>query len=739
MNLMTKAVITACGASCAGINYLGTGSGNGETAMTKDKINVCVGGANNGLACVTDADCPGGVCDQFLTPQGTAPMSRFLQAPASCTTIAGAPANGGGANGIAVALDGVAIVVNKAVAVDAPNACTSVIFNSSKSFLVQDLNGVGGVVCTGGCDGAGNYVAVDHLDYLKVLFFGIHHSTNERDCNSDVRRSLVANYANLFSGSPCGGPGCTGKALNHLYRRDDASGTTDTFVNLLAPPSIYAVNAALPGGGAQRSNPFCNAPPVVAPTRCIGGPVAGNTCVVNADCQGFCIGGTQPDPTRPCTTNAQCATPNNTCVTAVCGSQNFRVTAGYSDFLDEDPIRVTCTGNGANNGVQVCGLPIPNVGQTHLGTGVNTNPIKGQLVPTFDHQRTLGLVQVVFPPDQKDVPAASQYATNVCTSGEFENLPCFKATCDGFDCPSGGFAFGGKCFAGVFRSRHCIAGTVGAFCQTNLDCGPAGVGNCQTDPIPPGGRNFDANCIQITATGRCPPFVPPKSCSGGPKDHQACANDAFCNPPGGVGPFKCLTTDCRGANLWLRTPDGNLANDTSIVPVVRKNLNAAFRIHSTKAEVGSTGACTTPTATEQIGCLVGAADICASGYAGRSATDPPAAGIGIKGIQITEATIQDGTYPLQRKLYFNSIAGFSNANLDARELALAKAYADDALMAPIIAAQGFVQLPPRPGLTRSLCQDFLEENDPTTGTPKGCGNAAPTNACLTNPSGIPTQ
>jgi hypothetical protein len=339
MNLLTKDVINNCPA-VAGINYLGTGSGNGEGAMTRNA-------------------------------QGAAPMSRFLQAPAACTIIGSATSAGLDASGIAVALDGVAVAANTANS----SGCGSVAFDSTKSFAVTDRNTTPGIQCPG-CDPSNNYVATNYSDFLKLLYFGIHHdASNTRDCDSDARRSLVADYSNLFSAAGCGGAACAGKPIHHVYRRDDASGTTDTFSSLLGVPGVYKVAATLPTSAtAQQSNPFCNAPPVINP------------------------------------------------------SQNFRVVSGFSDFLDEDPIRVPCTGTGAGNGEQVCGTAVPST-----------------FTPAVNHLGTLGLVLTIFPPDQKDVPPANQYATVTCTLGENELLPCTRTTCTGNACPGGNPAFGGKC------------------------------------------------------------------------------------------------------------------------------------------------------------------------------------------------------------------------------------------------------------------------------------------------------
>ena len=64
----------------------------------------------------------------------------------------------------------------------------------------------------------------------------------EKDCASEVRTTLINTWGNMFQGG-CTNSNCT--QLKHAFRRDDVSGTTDTFLELLALPAITAT-------------PFCN-------------------------------------------------------------------------------------------------------------------------------------------------------------------------------------------------------------------------------------------------------------------------------------------------------------------------------------------------------------------------------------------------------------------------------------------------------------------------------------------------
>ena len=68
-------------------------------------------------------------------------------------------------------------------------------------------------------------------------------STASRDCARPERVALVNNWGNLWNGTCSGTAGCT--QLRHAFRRNDLSGTIDTFLSLLSLP-------------ASTINPFCN-------------------------------------------------------------------------------------------------------------------------------------------------------------------------------------------------------------------------------------------------------------------------------------------------------------------------------------------------------------------------------------------------------------------------------------------------------------------------------------------------
>lgn len=228
---VTKDVLMACpGATSAGISYAGGGSSTGENAMAAGR-------------------------------QTVSPMSRFLNATnANCQ-------NGPTAEGLVIGLDGLSIVAGQTNAA----ACGGgAVYSNTKSIAVTDAAGNPVVNCVGCASGTNQYVIQDWKDMIALVFAGKHHvpritvqnpdATRPNlqafyyDCNSDVRRSLVNNWANLFEGS-CSGAGCT--QLTHAYRRSDLSGTTDTFLSLVGLDSMPLAQGV--PGASRRPNVFCNA------------------------------------------------------------------------------------------------------------------------------------------------------------------------------------------------------------------------------------------------------------------------------------------------------------------------------------------------------------------------------------------------------------------------------------------------------------------------------------------------
>jgi hypothetical protein len=197
--------------------------------------------------------------------QEIAPMSRFLNASGCNDPLAVDPGCW------AVGLDGLAI------AADNTEHTTCEVLRYSGTLNVVDQNGDGLVCpsCTGNV-----YTFTDWRDALRIIYGGQHaHITSgvcgsalparspiaEKNCNSDVRRQLVASWSTMFEGG-CTDTECT-QGLKHAWRRDDASGTTDSFLEILSLPAIASV-------------PFCNG----TDSGTIGGSTAGSVSnFANAD------------------------------------------------------------------------------------------------------------------------------------------------------------------------------------------------------------------------------------------------------------------------------------------------------------------------------------------------------------------------------------------------------------------------------------------------------------------------
>jgi hypothetical protein len=202
--------------------------------------------------------------------QEISPMSRFIDAT-SCTS--------GGQSGVAndgqgckVALDGLGFFADDAEA----NDCDTLRFGGFMEVL--DQNGIAGIdngvaagdlTALGLVDGPDADGVLDHYEFsdwrdvARIVYGGQHlhkpvsacqdppfpsrSAIGEKRCNSDVRHTLVNAWSNLFQN----GAGCNGTdpdacvQLKHAWRRDDVSGTTDVFLEVLALPAIT-------------TTPFCN-------------------------------------------------------------------------------------------------------------------------------------------------------------------------------------------------------------------------------------------------------------------------------------------------------------------------------------------------------------------------------------------------------------------------------------------------------------------------------------------------
>ena len=226
--------------------YIGGGSGAGQNAMTANP-----------------------------PTQQIAPMSRQLNGTA-CTAL------GATIGQELIGLDGLAIVGANQVGGDSDQQSAATTDDCNDNITGGKVLNVPGCTAADGCDASGNYTFTDWKDVLAMVYGGQNHNTAQAqlisgarnpqriNCNSSVRRALVDNWGNLFSTSASGAQSCrtgTCTKLRHAFRRDDLSGTTDSFVTLVGLVAVPANTTAFDPSpiflpkpdAAAAANPFCNA------------------------------------------------------------------------------------------------------------------------------------------------------------------------------------------------------------------------------------------------------------------------------------------------------------------------------------------------------------------------------------------------------------------------------------------------------------------------------------------------
>ncbi len=583
---LTNNMLGLCGIDPANLIYIGGGSTGAGTQMA--------------------------VGNQQLGPQ-----SRFLSS-SECTKPA--PYNVG--QGIAHSLDGLAIWSDDTEA----TTCNTLRYQGDMA-VGAGANGNATVECPNcldtDADGAlDTYRFTEWQQAIRIIYAGQHASvnqdacststpstvgkvatdaTNTKFCDSDVRHTLVSTWANMFE-TGCVDGECT--ALKHAFRRDDISGTTDTFLALLALPGVSSV-------------PFCNG----------------------------------------------------------------------DEFQDEDPIRRACDGNGqSTNGENVC----RRTQRSKEGTNVNpspTNSVSGAVTaanaPTVSGQGDLGLVLPIVTPE---ILADQFPSTTTCAAN----------------------GFGGK-----FKYATMPASTLPSaqqLCPNGLT------------------RSFSKCLWPVDAAS-----------------NFGCVNPAANRPVGTTGFASVM--DGRVYNMTPRRLDGSIPttprkSGTSIVN--RPFYNVGFyRIHARTMQANASGStCRQPDSTEQIGCLVHASP-CSLGFAGLAADaqDPnkplslrtpatPAAGGGpiaptvgnVRRLIEDCATGSFATrYPLARKLYFNTLIGFSNVTntpliggtpTNTQERQLLRCFQDRRFVDRAATASGFIPLTANSCITQALPADTTSFTTP---------------------------
>ncbi|HWA75231.1 MAG TPA: hypothetical protein VG937_23000 [Polyangiaceae bacterium] len=707
---LTQAVIAAC-PNATGTTYAGTGSGAGENAM-------------------------------LAGTQTVAPMSRFLGANA-CAATGATPTQ---SEGIAVAADGISIVAAQSHQV----ACDPLNTDANCNHTGGAATGLArNTVLTDASLPGGTYTLADWKEVLRLIYFGMRNFSGtasvvntiaQRNCADPVRFYLTENYGKLFQ-NECGGNtgGCT--KLKHAFRRDQNSGTTDSFRVLVGFQDLngttgapfcnqWIPNTAAAGpataGGDHYYNSYDKAvtPPFTRPAA------RGQNALlfgVNKGCNtspsdtcgspGLVCSGASPDAThtgtcqpKACVSASDCGSTTGigalSCVAGFCEPTNVPgagvLPSQWLDiYQDSDPIRRTCDGlnDGTGAAEQVCSW-----------------------------RGDLGLVLPVSIPT---TAAAVTYASAPCDPATpFRN--------------GAGIRLFGPDTNGDSVCALCPNGALPAGTQWNATI-QAAVGPSTCQCLVPVTAGNDARCLNSKGN------IPTQSSGNFPPLDGAGVDQAM--RTSGTNPkFPAAIRDGRVYNLHLRTnASGGYANQTYSVgttAAARPILGAFYRIHSTRTLLAS-GTCTDaggaccqdPDATRQIGCLVQASP-CSIGFAGREAsenvnlhaTEGSQSGFGLALNQVTPdaSCILGGTYPLSRILYFNSTKGFETlATSGDQELELARCYSGKgtgastlntvAAQNALVAANGFIGINP-------FCKDFQEELSSVCATPIPPG----VNACANN-------
>ena len=396
------ATFFVAGAGAIGVGALTLAGSDTLFTITRDMVLSFNGGAAlcSGATSITYNGGGSGAGENSMLAgnQTVAPMSRFLGANA-CKGVndAGIPTT---ANGLIVALDGLAIIgsishagtaaCNGATGGDDAGACTTaagvpidktVGLVSDKTVTLPDSS---------------TYTFNKWSDVLRILYMGKDHN-GVVNCNSAIRNFLANSWASVFESAAtgCTSGTCPGginptnasvaTSIRHLWRRDDASGTTDVFSQLLG----FGGPSASGGTTAAGTVLAFNGTSFVATAYHLG---TDNFCnsAVNA---GAPFNGMFPGE-------------NGGTGNSVSGGSSGTVFVGIvpNDHQDHDPIRRTCEGTGSSR---------TNIASEQVCEQGAFDPISGTWATT--KQGTLGLLLPIVDANAGGV-GANQYPTHACNT-----------------------------------------------------------------------------------------------------------------------------------------------------------------------------------------------------------------------------------------------------------------------------------------------------------------------------------
>jgi hypothetical protein len=754
-------------------NYLAGGSGAGQSAMAASSVKA--------------------------STQQTAPMTKMLT-NGVCNKIGGTNGSAAtNASGIVIGMDAVDILASSTIPA-ITNGGQAVCSDSSVADQnAQEANGLAysGSIAAGVpfANTAGN--TQNWKWTLALLYGGLDLSAPAGtlpDCSSSVRAALVNNWSLLFQNSSTCSNGTASPAapsgnnadvcgdsvhvaagdgthvpLMHAFRRDDSSGTSDVFSSLIGLQVLMPSPSASSNNGFGAS-PYCNA-------------LNWDTNVNNNN-GGFCggqlnsLGNLTFGPDDQFVGPGGVIDPNSLCTfksfasSAVSGTETCNTTGGGGNHRMPPPgtwgNTPAITGNPSNFDVLPTGFQDNDpIRRTCIGTisgGQTTNVLaSGEQVCNLDGK--LGVVLAVPTSDfisSQTNPAGTpevQYPTVACTGAQRLGKPVNVLNCGPFqsathagECPDGDGLIGTSCEVPIATSpltSQCIASKTVSVVSHKRTLGS------------PDGRVYNLFMRDGTTTDGSITYI------------EQTIQNGTSSPPtvdfiGGMGTIHTIAT------VWN---DGNVA------------INATLALTS-PPNVG----CQMVSADDQVGCLV-QADPCSFGYAadggkswstrqngivcqtlaaqgvcagsGTNGTQPPYStssalapfvcpaqciGSGLAGPQSTDSLRIDQTYPTEttvtdlgsqtveyqiaRKLYFNSLVGFSaitagtsgQTDTATGELTLAQYEASVVSGVPVInsilTSVGYFTLPSAATAPYNapFCEDFNEEL--VCGAAAGAGGTA---------------
>jgi ABC-type phosphate transport system substrate-binding protein len=679
---LTIQVLAACPAA-AGLTYPGGGSGAGEGALKAGT-------------------------------QTVAPMSRFLAAANACAFNSGNPVE---AEALQVGLDAISIVIHQShrTACDPDSPPTGAACTKDVETGLRYSDGTAPLTCVS------NGAAVTINDWkavLRLIYFGLtpkdvgacklatstECTTNaecpgagdscvipsgqfltDRDCSDPCRVELVNNWSKLFQNA-CSGGECT--QLRHAFRRDENSGTTDAFRDLL---SVRGTPDFVADG--NKGFPFCN-------------ELDAGANDVPAACPPLTVAG------------------------AVAGSPGLSARPYLELYQDQDPIRRTALGTGALALDLKTPPPVAPTEQVASAKGdlglvlpISVPPLVAGSVSNNERHARIGTQ------DRAGTPVPTQY----CTRGFFKlgAAPSIAAVA-----PASTVCAPGPAYA------LCPDGDVpkGACFDNTLKIAIGGTGLC---PYPV----FDADASVATTNDqdfRCINGQNNRPAISTGTNQMNAAIKAACVATNFDGRVYNLHPHNAAGNYITQTY--NYSGGAVGVPLTgsRPVVGAFYRIHETRTAVTGSADCAGDTccalddSTDQIGCLV-AASPCSLGFAGENSLNQTVAttpvqsvyGSSLNGVEKAQACVLSNAYPLSRFLYLSTLAGFTTApgGVSGDELELAKCYSGNGLsgttISSLVAGEGFQVIP-------IGCKSFDE-----TSASAGCNGTAPaSNSCSNNPAGV---